>query len=412
MTAGANLVIGLDVGTTAVRTVVAELDRETRSLRVIGLGHAAARGLRKGLVTNLDGAVESITRSVEDAEKMANVEIHSVFAGITGGHVRSFNSRGVAAIGEGGEISRKDVDRAIAAARAVSLSADREILHTIPQEFTVDGQAGIWEPEGMAGVRLEAEAHIVTGTITAAQNIVRAVNKAGFEVEDIVLQSLAESIAVLGEDEKNSGVLLVGLGGGTTGFAAFHRGCIRRSGVLAVGGDHVTNDISVALRVPITLAEEAKVTWGSMAEERAEAGEEIEVPPSPGRDAFRFGRRDLARVIESRMTEILTLVRRQADRSGLRRMMAAGVVLTGGGALGDGAVELAARIFDLPVRIGRPAGISGISEALDNPVFATGTGLALYGQRMRNEGRVSRFRRRGRLSRAADRLREWVGKRF
>lgn len=222
-------------------------------------------------MTNLDGAVESITRSVEDAEKMANVEIHSVFAGITGGT----SGRSTAAASRRsarGEIGRKDVDRAIAAARAVSLSADREILHTIPQEFTVDGQAGIWEPEGMAGVRLEAEAHIVTGTITAAQNIVKAVNKAGFEVEDIVLQSLAESIAVLGEDEKNSGVLLVGLGGGTTGFAAFHRGCIRRSGVLAVGGDHVTNDISVALRVPITLAEEAKVTWGSMAEERAEAG--------------------------------------------------------------------------------------------------------------------------------------------
>lgn len=412
MTRGSNLIIGLDVGTTAVRTVVAELDRETRSLRVIGLGHAASRGLRKGVVVDLEGAVEAITRSVEDAEKMANVEIHSVFAGIGGGHVRSFNSRGVAAIGEGGEITARDVDRAIAAARAVSLPADREILHTIPQEFTVDGQAGIREPEGMAGVRLEAEAHIITGTITAAQNIVKAINKAGFEVEDIVLQALAESIAVLGEDERDSGVLLVGLGGGTTDFVAFHRGCIRRSGVLAVGGDHVTNDLSVALRVPITVAEEIKQAWGSAMEERVDAGEEIELPASAGRDASRCSRRELARVIGIRMTEMLTLARRQIDRSGLRRLMAAGVVLTGGGALTDGVVELAEKVFDLPVRIGKPAGISGISEALDSPVCATGAGLALYGQRMRKEGRVSRFRRRGRLARGVDRIREWMGNRF
>ncbi|MEI6633180.1 MAG: cell division protein FtsA [Chlamydiota bacterium] len=412
MTHGSNLIIGLDIGTTKICTVVAEIDRETRSLRVIGLGHAPSQGLRKGVVVDMDRAVESIVRSVEDAEKMANVEIHSVFAGITGGHVKSFNSRGVAAIGEGGEITPRDVDRAIAAARAVSLPADREILHTIPQEFTVDGQAGIREPVGMSGVRLEAEAHIITGTITAAQNIIRAINKAGFEVEDIVLESLAASIAVLSEDEKNSGVLLIDIGGGTTDFVAFHRGSIRQSSVLAVGGDHVTNDLTVALRLPISLAEEIKQAYGSAMEERVDPEEEIEIPPAAGRGAARYSRRELARVIELRMTEILSLARRQVDRSGLRRLMASGVVLTGGACLTDGIVELAGKVFELPVRIGRPAGVSGISEALDSPVYATGAGLALYGQRMRKEGRVSRFRRRGRLARGADQIREWMANRF
>ena len=412
MAHGSNLIIGLDIGTTKISTVVAEIDRESRSLRVIGIGHAASQGLRKGVVVDMEKAVGAITRSVEDAEKMANVEIHSVFAGITGGHVKSFNSRGVAAVGEGGEIVQKDVDRAVAAARAVSLPADREILHTIPQEFTVDGQAGIKEPAGMSGVRLEAEAHIITGTITAAQNIIKAINKAGFEVEDIVLGSLASSIAVLSEDEKNSGVLLLDIGGGTTDFVAFHRGCIRQSSVIAVGGDHVTNDLTVALRVPIPLADEIKQAYGSAMEERVDPEEEIEIPPSAGRGAARYSRRELARVIELRMHEILSLVRRQVDRSGLRRLMAAGVVLTGGGALTDGIVELAGKVFDLPVRIGKPAEISGISEALDSPLYATGAGLALYGQRVRREGKPSRFKRRGRIARGAERIREWLGRKF
>ncbi len=412
MAHGSNLIIGLDIGTTKISTVVAEIDRESRSLRVIGIGHAASQGLRKGVVVDMEKAVGAITRSVEDAEKMANVEIHSVFAGITGGHVKSFNSRGVAAVGEGGEIVQKDVDRAVAAARAVSLPADREILHTIPQEFTVDGQAGIKEPAGMSGVRLEAEAHIITGTITAAQNIIKAINKAGFEVEDIVLGSLASSIAVLSEDEKNSGVLLLDIGGGTTDFVAFHRGCIRQSSVIAVGGDHVTNDLTVALRVPIPLADEIKQAYGSAMEERVDPEEEIEIPPSAGRGAARYSRRELARVIELRMHEILSLVRRQVDRSGLRRLMAAGVVLTGGGALTDGIVELAGKVFDLPVRIGKPAEISGISEALDSPLYATGAGLALYGQRVRREGKPSRFKRRGRIARGAERIREWLGSKF
>jgi cell division protein FtsA len=412
MNNGSSLIIGLDVGTTKICTVVAEIDRSTQSLRVIGLGHAPSRGLRKGVVVDMDKAVESILQSIEDAEKMANVEIHSVFAGVTGGHVKSFNSRGVAAIGELGEITGRDVEKAIAAARAVSLPADREILHTIPQEFTVDGQDGIKEPKGMSGVRLEAEAHIVTGAITATQNIIKSINRAGFEVEDIVLESLASSIAVLSEDEKNSGVLLIDIGGGTTDLVVFHRGSVNQSHVLAVGGDHVTNDVSVALRVPITLAEEIKKSHGSSMEDIVDPEEEIEIPTGPDRFPSSYSRRELARVIESRMEEIFFLVRKNLDRSGLRRFLGSGVVLTGGACLMDGTVQLAEKIFNLPVRLGTPKGIAGIAEALDSPLYATGAGLARYGYRSRMEGKVSRFRRRGRIAGIISRIRDWIGSRL
>jgi cell division protein FtsA len=412
MNNGTSLIIGLDVGTTKICTVVAEADRTCDSVRIIGMGSAPSRGLRKGVVVDMDRAVESIIASVEDAEKMANVEIHTVFTSITGGHISSFNSRGVAAIGDGGEVTPRDVERALSAARAVSLPADREILHTIPLEFTVDGQAGIREPEGMTGVRLEAEAHIITGAITAAQNIIRSINKAGFEVEDIVLESLASSIAVLSEDEKNSGVLLLDMGGGTTDAVVFHRGILRYSRVLALGGDHVTNDISVGLRIPIAVAEEIKKSCGSTLEARVEPEETVEIPATPGRMPSRYSRRELARVIELRMSEILHLVRRQVDHTGLRRLLGSGVVLTGGACLVEGAVELAERIFDLPVRLGRPVGISGIAEALDSPAYATGAGLARYGCRSRREGRVSRFKKVGRMKKIAGRVREWLGRRF
>jgi cell division protein FtsA len=412
MNNGSSLIIGLDVGTTKICTVVAEIDKATRSVRVIGLGHAPSRGLRKGVVIDMDGAVESIVKSIEDAEKMANVEIHSVFAGITGGHIKSFNSRGVAAIGERGEITERDVERAVTAARAVSLPADREILHTIPQEFIIDGQNGIKEPKGMSGVRLEAEAHIITGAITATQNIIKSINRAGFEVEDIVLESLASSISVLSEDEKNSGVLLIDIGGGTTDFVVFHRGSINQSHVLAVGGDHVTNDVSIAMRVPITLAEEIKKAHGSAMEDRIDAEEEIKIPAGADRLPSRYSRRELAMVIELRMGEILSLVRRHLDRSGVRRILGSGVVLTGGACLLDGTAELAERIFNLPVRLGKPTGISGIAEALDSPLYATSAGLVQYGYRSRMEGKISRFKSKSRIARVVDCVREWLASKF
>ncbi|MCX6353872.1 MAG: cell division protein FtsA [Candidatus Aureabacteria bacterium] len=404
---GSNLIVGLDVGTTKICTIVAEADREANVIRVIGLGNAPSRGLRKGVVVDMDSAVEAITASIENAEKMANVEIHSVFTGITGGHIWSINSRGVAAVGDPEEISVRDVDRAITAARAISLPADREVLHTIPQEFTVDGQTGVKEPVGMSGVRLEAEAHIVTGAITAAQNVIKSINKAGFEVEEIVLDSLASSIAVLSEDEKNSGVLLIDIGGGTTDFVVFHRGSIRQSEVIALGGDHVTNDISVALRLPISVAEEIKKNYGGAVEESIDPGEELEIPAGSGRAPSRYSCRELAKVIELRMGEILSLVKKRVERTGLRKLLGAGVVVTGGACLLEGTVDLAERIFGLPVRLGTPVGVSGITEVLDSPIYATGTGLAQYGYRSRREGRVSRFRRRGRIGRVVDRVLEW-----
>lgn len=409
---GSNLIIGLDVGTTKVCTVVAEADGEAQSVRVIGLGYAASRGMRKGVVVDMDGAVAAITESIEDAEKKANVEIHSVFAGITGGHIQSLNSRGVAAIGEKGEITARDVERAIRAARSIPLPADREILHTVPIEFAVDGQTGIKEPEGMTGVRLEAEAHVITGAITPAQNIIKSINRAGFEVEDVVLESLASSLSVLSEDEKNSGVLLIDIGGGTTDFVVFHRGAIRQSEVLAVGGDHVTNDISVGLRVPLSVAEEIKKQHGLANEDRVDPGEEIEVPSTSGGAAPRFPRRELARIIGLRMGEILTLVRRQVDRTGVRRLLGAGVVLTGGASLTDGVTALAERVFGLPVRVGAPVGITGIAEVLDSPIYATGAGLAQYGYRSRREGRKSRFGKRGRIARVVGRIRDWFTQRL
>ncbi|MDD5557661.1 MAG: cell division protein FtsA [bacterium] len=407
-----DLIVGIDVGTTKICTIVAEAGGASEGLRVIGVGRVPSRGLQKGVVTDMDAAVAAITASVEDAEKMADAEIYTVFTGITGGHIASFNSRGVSAVADGSGITARDIERAIDAARAVSLPADREVLHTIPIEFAVDGQAGIRDPKGMTGVRLEAEAHIVTGAITAAQNIIRGVNGAGFEVEDIVLQALASSVAVLDDDARGAGVLLIDLGGGTTDAAVFHRGAVRHSHVLAVGGDHVTNDISVALRIPVPAAEEIKRERGCAIAERVDPEEEFEIPASAGRMPLRCRRRDLARVIGLRMEETLTLVRRQVERSGLLGLLGAGVVLTGGGALTDGAAELAERIFRLPARVGRPSGLAGVTEVIDGPDYAAAAGLVIYGRRGRLTGKVSRFRKVGRIERIAGRLRAWIGGRF
>ena len=404
-----DLIIGLDVGTTKICTVVAEADRETGGVRVLGVGEARSRGLRKGIVIEMSKAVKAVAESVEKAEKAANVEIHSVFAGISGGHIQSLNSRGVAAVEEE-EITPRDVERAIRAAKAVSLPEGREILHTIPREFVVDGQRGIREPVGMTGVRLEAEVHIVTGAVSAVQNVVSAINRAGFEVEDIVLETIASGISVLTEEEKRSGVLLIDIGGGTTDFVVFRKEALVLSDVLAVGGDHVTNDVSVAFRLPISQAEAAKISFGTAMETGVDAGEEFEVEPVDGKPPLRFSRRELAHVIGLRMEEIFSLVRRSVDRPGHGEFLGAGVVLTGGGALLSGVVECAEEVFRLPVRLGSPSGFSGLSEVLDNPAYATGTGLARYGYRYRKEGGVSRFMGRGFWRKIADRMRRWFGR--
>ncbi len=404
---GSELIIGLDIGTTKICTVVAEREREGEGIRVIGISNVPSHGLRKGIVVDMERTVESIVNSIEDAEKKANVQIHSVFAGIAGGHIKSFNSRGLAAVEDGSEIASRDIQRAIKAAKAVSLPANREILHTIPQEFTIDGQGGVKDPRGLSGVRLEADVHIITGAITPAQNVIKSINRAGFEVEDIVLESLASSISVLTEDEKKSGVILIDIGGGTTDFVILQDGVIKLSNVLAVGGDHVTNDISVALRLPISKAEEVKVKYGCALEERVAPGEEFEFSPGMAGVQQRYSRRDLARVIELRMDEMLSLVKLQLDRSGLEQFLGAGLVLTGGASLLDGAIELAERVFGLPVRLGKPIGFSGIKEVLDNPIYATGTGLAQYGYRCRKDGKASRFKGRGIFRSILNRMRSW-----
>jgi cell division protein FtsA len=407
---GSKLIIGLDIGTTKICTVVAEEEREGDAVRILGVGHALSRGLRKGVVVDMDRAIESIVKSVEDAEKMANVEIHSVFTGIAGGHVKSFNSRGIAAIEDGSEISARDVERAITAARAVSLPADREILHTIPQEFIVDGQGGVKDPKGLSGVRLEADVHIITGAISPAQNIVKSINRAGFEVDDIVLESLASGISVLSEDEKKSGVILVDMGGGTTDYVIFQDDVIKLSDVLAVGGDHITNDISVALRLPISRAEEVKIKYGCALAGRVDPSEEFECQSVSAGIPQRYSRRNLAHVVELRMEEMLSLVKLQMKRSGVGQLLGAGVVLTGGASLMEGSVELAQRVFGLPVRVGRPTGITGLKEMLDNPMYATGAGLTQYGHRYRKEGRQSRFLGRSVLRKFFDHLRGWFSR--
>lgn len=404
------LIVGLDVGTTKICTVVAEPDRESDTVRILGIGEARSRGLRKGVVVDMESAMSAIAESIDRAEKTANVEINAVFAGISGGHIGSMNSRGVAAIGESGEISARDVERAVNAAKAVSLPEGREILHTIPREFIVDGQDGIRDPVGMSGVRLEAEVHIITGAVTTVQNVVRAVNRAGFEVEDIVLETIASSISVLSRDEKRSGVLLIDIGGGTTDFVVFHDEALVLSDVLAVGGDHVSNDVSIAFHIPLQKAEDVKKRFGKAREGDVDPGEECDLPAAEGRPAERIGRGELARVIELRMEEIFSLVKRQLDRAGLHEFLGGGVVLTGGGTLLEGTAELAQSVFKLPVRVGTPRGFSGLTEVIDSPVYATGTGLVQYGYRYRKEGKISRFRGRGFWTKVAGRMREWFGR--
>jgi cell division protein FtsA len=351
-----NLIIGLDIGTSKVVAMVGEVHADG-SLEVVGLGSHPSRGLKKGVVVNIDSTVQSIQRAVEEAELMAGVEIRSVFAGIAGSHVRSLNSHGIVAIRDR-EVVAGDVARVMDAAQAVPIPADQKILHVLPQEFIIDGQEGIREPVGMAGVRLEARVHIVTGADSAAQNIVKCVQRCGLEVEDIVLEQLASSFAVLTDDEKDLGVCLVDIGGGTTDIAVFSGGAIRHTAVIPVAGDQVTNDIA----------------------QLANPDETIEVPSVGDRPPRRLARQTLAEIVEPRYEELFALIRDELRRSGFEEAVAAGVVLTGGSARMEGAVELAEEVFHMPVRLGCPQGVTGLADVVRNPIHATGVGLLLYGR--------------------------------
>lgn len=373
-----NLIVGLDIGTSKIVTVVAELLPEG-SLKVIGLGQHPSRGLKKGVVINIDATMQAIQRSIEEAELMADCKINTVFTGIAGSHIKSLNSHGMVKIKDA-EVTQMDVDRVVETARAVALPADQQILHILTQEFIIDGQDDVREPLGMSGMKLEVKVHIVTGAVAAAQNIVKCIKRCGLEVSDLILQPLASSIAVLTEDEKELGVCLVDIGGGTTDIAVFKNGSIRHTAVIAVAGDQITNDIAVAFRTPTQSAEDIKIKHGCALRQLADAREVVEVPGVDGREARQLSIQTLAEVIEPRVVELYELVLQELRRSGMEEMIASGIVITGGSAMMRGMMELGEEIFHMPVRMGMPRYVGGLSEVVSNPRYATGVGLILMGK--------------------------------
>jgi len=378
-----NLIVGLDIGTSKVVAIVAEVSVES-GMEIIGIGSHPSRGLKKGVVVNIESTVQSIQRAIEEAELMAGCQIHSVYAGIAGSHIRSLNSHGIVAIRDG-EVNQADVDRVIDAARAVAIPADQKILHILPQEFVIDKQEGIREPVGMSGVRLEAKVHMVTGAVSAAQNIIKCVRRCGLEVDDIILEQLASSYSVLTDDEKELGVCLVDIGGGTTDIAVFTDGAISHTAVIPIAGDQVTNDIAVALRTPTQHAEEIKIKYACALTQLASPEETIEVPSVGERPPRRLARQTLAEVVEPRYEELLGLVQAELRRSGFEDLIAAGIVMTGGSSKMEGVIELAEEIFHMPVRLGSPQYVTGLVDVVRNPIYATGVGLLLFGNQHRNE---------------------------
>ncbi len=384
-----DLIIGIDIGTSKVVTLVGEVTPEDQ-LHIIGMGTHPSQGLKKGVVVNIETTVQSIQRSVEDAESMAGCEIFSAYTGIAGSHIRSMNSHGIVAIRDR-EVTRNDVERVIDAAKAIAIPADQKILHILPQEFTIDNQESIREPVGMAGVRLEAKVHIVTGAVGAAQNIVKCLKRCGLTANDIVLEQFASSHSILTDDEKELGVCMIDIGGGTTDIAIFTDGAIRHTAVIPIAGDQVTNDIAIALRTPTRHAEEIKIKYGCALQDLVDVNQTLDVPPVGDRPGRRISKRALAEVIEARYEELFTLVSAEIRRCGLEDVIAAGIIITGGASKVEGAIELAERIFRMPARIGVPNNITGLADVIHNPIYATGVGLLLYGleQRGRQQEEVS-----------------------
>jgi len=398
-----NIVVGLDIGTTKICCVVGEVTGG--EINVIGIGTHPSIGLRKGVVVNIEATVESIKKAVEEAELMAGCEISSVYAGIAGGHITGFNSRGIVAI-KGPEITSQDVERVIDAARAVAIPMDREVIHVLPQDYIVDEQSGIQNPVGMAGVRLEAKIHIVTGAVTSAHNIVKCTNRSGLDVCDIVLESLASGEAVLTAEEKALGTALIDLGGGTTDLAVFAENNIKHTFVLALGGNNLTNDIAIGLRAPHAEAEKIKTRFGTCLSRRVSPDDTIEVPGVGGREARKLPRQILGEILEPRMEEIFTLLKREIYRAGLEHAMPSGLVLTGGTSLLEGATEIAETVFNLPTRLGRPRGINGLVDVVNNPMYATGVGLVVYGARNQADKKF-RIRDANIFNRIVSRMKRW-----
>jgi cell division protein FtsA len=372
------LIVGLDIGTSKIAAIVAEVSSDG-DVEIIGMGKHAARGMKKGVVINIESTVQSIKRAVEEAELMAGCEIHSVFVGVAGSHISSLNSHGMVAIRDK-EVSIEDLDRVMDAARAVAISTDQKILHVLPQQFIIDDQEGIREPIGMSGVRLEVDVHMVTGAESAVQNIIKCIQRCDLEVDAIILEQLASSYSVLTEDEKELGVCLVDIGGGTTDVAILINGAIRHTKVFPVAGDQVTNDIAVALRTPTKYAEDIKIKFACALRQLTNPEETIEVPSVGDRPPRRLARQVLAEVVEPRYEELFTLIKNELQRSGLEELCASGVVLTGGSSKMEGAVDLAEEVFHMPVRIGVPLDVDGLTDMVKDVRFATGVGLIIFGK--------------------------------
>src|SRR5579872_3635847 len=376
-----DLMVGIDIGTSKVVAIVGEVTPENK-LNIIGMGMHPSQGLKRGVVVNIESTVLSIQRAVEAAEQMAGCQIYSAFTGIAGSHIRSINSHGIVAIRDR-EVTQTDIDRVIDAAKAVAIPADQKILHILPQEFIIDNQDSIREPIGMAGVRLEAKVHIVTGAVSAAQNIVKCLKRCGLSASDIVLEQFASSQSILTDDEKELGVCMVDIGGGTTDIAIFTDGSVRYTAVIPIAGDQVTNDIAIALRTPARNAEDIKLKHACALQDLADASQMIDIPMTGDRSGRNISKRALAEVVEARYEELFTLVAAEIRRSGLEDLIAAGIVLTGGASKVEGAVELAERVFKMPVRIGSPQFVTGLPDVINNPMYATGVGLLLYGLQQR-----------------------------
>lgn len=381
---GGKMIVGLDIGTSKVVAIVGEIS-STGDLSIVGIGSHKSVGLKKGVVVNIESTVQSIQRAIEEAELMAGCQIHSVYVGIAGNHIRSLNSHGIVAIRDR-EVYAQDLERVLDAAQAVAIPADQKILHILPQEYLIDDQEGVKEPLGMSGVRLEAKVHLVTCAVNAGQNIEKCIRRCGLEVEDIILEQLASSYAVLTDDEKELGVCLVDIGGGTTDIAIFTEGAIRHTGVIPIAGDQVTNDIAMALRTPTQHAEEIKIRYACALAKLTSADETIKVPSVGDRPARDLSRQALAEVVEPRYEELFTLIQRELRRSGFEDMVAAGIVLTGGTSKMEGVIELAEEIFHMPVRLGAPTNVKGLKDIVANPIYSTGVGLLMYGMEKTNDG--------------------------
>ena len=399
-----SIVVGLDIGTSKICAIVGELTEN--GPEIIGLGTHGSQGLRKGVVINIEATVNSIKKAVEEAGLMAGCEIHTVFTSISGGHIKAFNSHGIVAV-KNKEVAQRDLDRVIDAAKAVAIPLDREVLHVVPQDYIIDEQDGIKEPLGMSGVRLEAKVHIITGSVTAAQNIVKCCNRTGLNVAEIVMAPLAAAEAVLSEEERELGVLLVDMGGGTTDIAVYHDGTLKHTAVLSIGGNHVTSDIAAGLRTPFNDAERIKRRYGFAKARMVTEDERVDVPNVGGKGAGTVSRQILCEIIEPRLDEIFELIQREVAKSGFEGALASGVVITGGAMLLPGALELAERSFGLPVRLGLPAHVGGLVDVIDSPAYAAGVGLVLNGLK-RQERAVFRPRDDKILAKVKHRMSDWL----